>query len=243
MCGNLGFLAADPDAMAHATGAVRAMAEVTAVRGAQSFGMMCELPMNAPTAMDEDDDDAALGAAATPKDVEAAAGDTLSASTTVLTPPLVRAPHLFKKVPMKRTDLALTFERMFTNVAGASIRSAQRAKAGGRLLGLGHTRFATSSLTCTRDAHPHTWSGAREGRVARFDAKKGQWVIRSCVRALHVCHNGDFDALDMHGDTLALAAVRAVPSRPAFPCIVAPHEGSFRARILFARCALKRQDA
>ena len=208
MCGNLGFLAADPDAMAHAAGAVRAMAEVTAVRGAQSFGMVCELPSDAPASTDEPDD-VAMRAAESPKDVEAAAGDALLASTTPLTPPLLRAPHLFKKVPMKRTDLALTFENMFTNVAGASIRSAQRAKKGGRLLGLGHTRFATSSLTCTRDAHPHTWSGPRRGHIARFDTNKGQYVVKSCVRALHVCHNGDFDALDMHGDTLALAAVRA----------------------------------
>ena len=55
---------------------VKMMAEVTAVRGAQSVGMVCELPSDAPAATDEPDDDVAVRAAESRKDVEAAAGVT-----------------------------------------------------------------------------------------------------------------------------------------------------------------------
>ena len=43
MCGNFGLLAATAEAMALATEIVRQMAEITTMRGAQSYGMLVEI--------------------------------------------------------------------------------------------------------------------------------------------------------------------------------------------------------
>lgn len=85
-----------------------------------------------------------------------------------------------KEVVPKRGDIARMLSRNF-NVKGLPLAVAA------------HLRFATSSKTTKRDAHPHVWG---KGRTSVLTWTAQRFVAKDVSRAVIVTHNGDFEAFD-----------------------------------------------
>jgi len=95
--------------------------------------------------------------------------------------------RLYKAVVPKRGDVARTLRRAF-----------DRTQKNARPLAVaGHLRFATSSKTTRRDAHPHVWLPKQKATVLTIDPQSFTFVARSVARAVVVTHNGDFEAFDL----------------------------------------------
>jgi len=141
MCGNLGLLLLTGELSA--SEALEAMARVTSMRGAQSFGF----------------------AASTPKRL-----------------------RLYKAVVPKRVDVAVALKRAFQS----RIRSSKRP-----LAVACHLRFATSSTTTRRDAHPHVWDAKKTSTVVTIHPQSLIFKAHQVSRATVVTHNGDFEAFDL----------------------------------------------
>jgi len=72
----------------------------------------------------------------------------------------------------------------------------------------GHTRFATTSKVTLDGTHPHMWSPP-----AVYEVYTGDWSTPKGLKKrrlnveVYVCHNGDFDGLEIDGSTFELGAM------------------------------------
>jgi hypothetical protein len=79
---------------------------------------------------------------------------------------------------------------------------------------VGHTRFATSSLSTLDGTHPHQWTPPSQRRVYSMDRNptmKGKMHIpRPTVVTVEnfITHNGDFDFYQCHGKTYELETIQ-----------------------------------
>ena len=120
--------------------ALEAMAKVTSMRGAQSYGYALSTP---------------------------------------------RRMGLYKAVVPKRVDVSKSF------------RKSLRERSERPLAVAGHLRFATSSTTTRRDAHPHVWLSRQKVTVLTVNPLTLVFKKHRVSRATVVTHNGDFEAFDM----------------------------------------------
>lgn len=79
---------------------------------------------------------------------------------------------------------------------------------------VGHTRFATSSVSTLDGTHPHQWTPPSERRVYSMDMKP---IIHEDIQMFrpmavivenYITHNGDFDFYQCHGKTYELETVQ-----------------------------------
>ena len=73
----------------------------------------------------------------------------------------------------------------------------------------GHTRFATSSKATLSGTHPHRWSPAKKYPVWTVRPGEGMAMHFHSVET-YVCHNGDLDFFEIHGQVHPLGDVRQV---------------------------------
>ena len=71
----------------------------------------------------------------------------------------------------------------------------------------GHTRFATSSKATLSGTHPHRWSPAERYPVWTIRPGEGVAMYFHAVET-YVCHNGDLDFFEIHGQVHPLGDVR-----------------------------------
>ena len=97
-----------------------------------------------------------------------------------------------KRYPLSR-DLASMFKSQCTATNSDTISV------------IGHTRFATSSVNVVPELHPHEWCAFQRDSVWRFSHTSQRFEKSGEVMCgLHLTHNGDFDALQMYGETVTV---------------------------------------
>ena len=67
---------------------------------------------------------------------------------------------------------------------------------------IGHTRFATSSVNCESELHPHEWEPFHHEWVWKFNPIVGKMEKLYSLVGLHITHNGDFDALASYNNMM-----------------------------------------
>lgn len=74
---------------------------------------------------------------------------------------------------------------------------------------VGHTRFATSSVSTLDGTHPHQWTPPSQRRVYSMDGNP-RMVPRAAVASVenYITHNGDFDFYVSHGKTYELETIQ-----------------------------------
>ncbi|EKX55458.1 hypothetical protein GUITHDRAFT_99235 [Guillardia theta CCMP2712] len=99
----------------------------------------------------------------------------------------------------KRTDLSeLVTSKLWHDQLWASLRYGLRDDV---RVYAGHTRFATSSKASLDGTHPHQWTPAAD---YTFWEDKTSWMKTTKNVEVYICHNGDFDALELGGSTYPL---------------------------------------
>ncbi|KAJ8605188.1 hypothetical protein CTAYLR_000400 [Chrysophaeum taylorii] len=97
--------------------------------------------------------------------------------------------RVHKAVVRKRADIAMNLKKAYGAVMGRRKVSPVAVAA--------HLRFATSSKTTARDAHPHVWLQNVRCKVIRVNPQTQMFSTHSVSRAVAITHNGDFEAFDL----------------------------------------------
>ena len=193
-CGNFGVILLNQcwfknrETEAAALDTLQQMIEVTMMRGAQSGGVVVYHPIES---KDKSNPNKAIRSKA------------------------VRS----RVVNKKRTDLSkLVRSKVEKDLRKTSIPPASTSHQGAdsfvpRMM-VGHTRFATSSLSTLDGTHPHQWTPPSQRRVYSMDRNptmKGEiYISRPTVVTVEnfITHNGDFDFYQCHGKTYELETIQ-----------------------------------
>mmetsp|Transcript_8636 Transcript_8636/g.27086 ORF Transcript_8636/g.27086 Transcript_8636/m.27086 type:complete len:1229 (+) Transcript_8636:143-3829(+) len=97
--------------------------------------------------------------------------------------------RVHKAVVRKREDIAVNLARAFKRTVGRGVARPLSVCA--------HLRFATSSKTTRRDAHPHVWLQNVQSKVVTLNPTTQLFTTHWVSRAVVVTHNGDFEAFDL----------------------------------------------
>ena len=111
-------------------------------------------------------------------------------------------------VNRKRTDLSKLVRSKVEKDLRKNIIAQNAGSFVPRML-VGHTRFATSSLSTLDGTHPHQWTPPSQRRVYSMDGSP-RMVPRATVVSIenYITHNGDFDFYISHGKTYELETIQ-----------------------------------
>lgn len=189
-CGNFGIILLshlwlkNKENEAAALDTMQQMIEVTMMRGAQSGGVVVYHP-------ERSKDSSATGVTPCSKAVRS------------------------RIVNRKRTDLSkLVRAKVEKDFRRGIDRSSTTPKTFVPRMFVGHTRFATSSLSTLDGTHPHQWTPPALRRVYAMGSNptnKNEKLIPTpatvCVQN-YITHNGDFDFYQSHGKTYELETIQ-----------------------------------
>ena len=110
-------------------------------------------------------------------------------------------------VNKKRTDLSKLVRKRVEKIMRTTSHNVDEKSFVPRMF-VGHTRFATSSLSTLDGTHPHRWTPPSPRRV--YSMENDETVIQSSTVIVenYITHNGDFDFYQSHGKLFELDIVQ-----------------------------------